>query len=595
MAQTKEVFNLEYRFGGNAEFLTRLEQSISKLDKSFTATQVDSSRLGDAMEKNMAKASRSMDNAGQSAKRLENSVSGIGSKLKMLAGTFIGFETVKTGISAFAEREKLQTDIGTLLGDDAAGKQFSDYITQFAKATPYGISELSGLAKGLIQYNVSLEDTKMYMQQLGDIAMGDKQKMASLGVVLGQVASAGRLQGQDLMQFINAGFNPLTVLSEMTGKTMAQLRDDMSQGAISFEMVSAALKKATSEGGRFYKGMEKGSKTLSGLWSTAMDNIKQSLADAFEKNQDKLKDFARRIGELDLSKLVDGLANVAGAVLRIGEVLAPLVEKMTQIPGLVEAIMMALAVEKFSAVTGGVNMLSGGFGKLVHSLQRTNRELLTMGRNGKKAAMGLAAVAGGGVAGFMGGAETAGGVAAGGLSTGGAVLAATGNPMLALLATGGSFLGSTANALNQFFSAEKNAQATRNAIREKGEFSMRLVKAYRNLEKARDGAENSDAGAKLYELRLKTFKEEMARYSIKYGEDAAEEYLSGISGIKRVSEDAKANVTNFNTTNNNTVTQNNSISSEFSELGNLIKQNLVELMERNLKFDTSMAMEVAGA
>lgn len=583
MAQTKEVFNLEYRFGGNAEFLTRLEQSISKLDKSFTATQVDSSRLGDAMEKNMAKASRSMDNAGQSAKRLENSVSGIGSKLKMLAGAFIGFETVKTGISAFAEREKLQTDIGTLLGDDAAGKQFSDYITQFAKATPYGISELSGLAKGLIQYNVSLEDTKMYMQQLGDIAMGDKQKMASLGVVLGQVASAGRLQGQDLMQFINAGFNPLTVLSEMTGKSMADLRDMMSEGAISFEMVSAALKKATSEGGRFYKGMEKGSKTLSGLWSTAMDNIKQSLADAFEKNQDKLKDFARRIGELDLSKLVDGLANVAGAVLRIGEVLAPLVEKMTQIPGLVEAIMMALAVEKFSAVTGGVNMLSGGFGKLVHSLQRTNRELLTMGRNGKKAAMGLAAVAGGGVAGFMGGAETAGGVAAGGLSTGGAVLAATGNPMLALLATGGSFAGSLINAGYQALNADEEAKRNNAANQERWNSNAALMKAYKTFDK-----DKSEKNARVLEDTYNA-------YARKYGEEAAEEYLSGISGIKRVSEDAKANVTNFNTTNNNTVTQNNSISSEFSELGNLIKQNLVELMERNLKFDTSMAMEVAGA
>lgn len=583
MAQTKEVFNLEYRFGGNAEFLTRLEQSISKLDKSFTATQVDSSRLGDAMEKNMAKASRSMDNARQSAKRLENSVSGIGSKLKMLAGAFIGFETVKTGISAFAEREKLQTDIGTLLGDDAAGKQFSDYITQFAKATPYGISELSGLAKGLIQYNVSLDDTKMYMQQLGDIAMGDKQKMASLGVVLGQVASAGRLQGQDLMQFINAGFNPLSVLSEMTGKTMAQLRDDMSQGAISFEMVSAALKKATSEGGRFYKGMEKGSKTLSGLWSTAMDNIKQSLADAFEKNQDKLKDFARRIGELDLSKLVDGLANVAGAVLRIGEVLAPLVEKMTQIPGLVEAIMMALAVEKFSAVTGGVNMLSGGFGKLVHSLQRTNRELLTMGRNGKKAAMGLAAVAGGGVAGFMGGAETSGEVVAGGLSTGGAVLATTGNPMLALLATGGSFVGSLINAGYQALNADVEAKRNNAANQERWNSNAALMKAYKTFDK-----DKSEKNARVLEDTYNA-------YARKYGEDAAEEYLSGISGLKSVSEDAKANVTNFNTTNNNTVTQNNSISSEFSELGNLIKQNLVELMERNLKFDTSMAMEVAGA
>lgn len=583
MAQTKEVFNLEYRFGGNAEFLTRLEQSISRLDKSFTATQVDSSRLGDAMEKNMAKASRSMDNAGKSAKSLENSVSGIGSKLKMLAGAFIGFETVKTGISAFAEREKLQTDIGTLLGDDAAGKQFSDYITQFAKATPYGISELSGLAKGLIQYNVSLDDTKMYMQQLGDIAMGDKQKMASLGVVLGQVASAGRLQGQDLMQFINAGFNPLTVLSEMTGKTMAQLRDDMSQGAISFEMVSAALKKATSEGGRFYKGMEKGSKTLSGLWSTAMDNIKQSLADAFEKNQDKLKDFARRIGELDLSKMVEGLANVAGAVLRIGEVLAPLVEKMTQIPGLVEAIMMALAVEKFSAVTGGVNMLSGGFGKLVHSLQRTNRELLTMGRNGKKAAMGLAAVAGGGVAGFMGGAESAGGVVAGGLSTGGSVLASTGNPMLALLATGGSFVGSIVNAGYQALNADSEAKRNNAANQERWNSNAALMKAYKTFDK-----DKSEKNARVLEDTYNA-------YARKYGEDAADEYISGISGIKRVSEDAKANVTNFNITNNNTVTQKNSISSEFSELGNLIKQNLVELMERNLKFDTSMAMEVAGA
>lgn len=583
MAQTKEVFNLEYRFGGNAEFLNRLEQSISRLDKSFTATQVDSSRLGDAMEKNMAKASRSMDNAGKSAKSLENSVSGIGSKLKMLAGAFIGFETVKTGISAFAEREKLQTDIGTLLGDDAAGKQFSDYITQFAKATPYGISELSGLAKGLIQYNVSLDDTKMYMQQLGDIAMGDKQKMASLGVVLGQVASAGKLQGQDLMQFINAGFNPLTVLSEMTGKTMAQLRDDMSQGAISFEMVSAALKKATSEGGRFYKGMEKGSKTLSGLWSTAMDNIKQSLADAFEKNQDKLKDFARRIGELDLSKMVDGLANVAGAVLRIGDVLAPLVEKMTQIPGLVEAIMMALAVEKFSAVTGGVNMLSGGFGKLVHSLQRTNRELLTIGRNGKKAAMGLAAVAGGGVAGFMGGAESAGGVVAGGLSTGGAVLATTGNPFLALLATGGSFAGSLINAGYKALNADAEAKRNNAANQERWNSNAALMKAYKTFDK-----DKSEKNARVLEDTYNA-------YARKYGEDAADEYISGISGIKRVSEDAKANVTNFNTTNNNTVTQNNSISSEFSELGNLIKQNLVELMERNLKFDTSMAMEVAGA
>jgi hypothetical protein len=54
-------------------------------------------------------------------------------------------------------------------------------------------------------------------------------------------------------------------------------------------------------------------------------------------------------------------------------------------------------------------------------------------------------------------------------------------------------------------------------------------------------------------------------------------------------------VVNNNVTNNNSVTQNNTIGAEFSQLGNLINQKLVDLMERNLSFDTSMVMEVAGA
>lgn len=594
MAQSKEVFALEYRFGGNAEFLTRLEQSIAKLDRSFSATQVDSSKLGDTMEKSMAKASKSMDNAGRSAKNLENSVSGIGSKLKMLAGAFVGFETVKTGISAYAERETLQTNLGVMLGDEQQGKQFSDYITQFAKATPYGISELSGIAKGLIQYNVSLDDTKTYMQQLGDIAMGDKNKMASLGVVLGQVASAGKLQGQDLMQFINAGFNPLTVLSEMTGKTMAQLRDDMSQGAISFEMVSAALKKATSEGGRFYKGMEKGSKTLSGLWSTAMDNIKQSLADAVEKNADKLKDFARRLGELDLSRMVDGFANIAGAVMRLGEVLAPLVETLTKIPGLLESIMVALAVEKLNGIAGGVGNISNSFGGLQNSLRRTTRELKVMHRTAKGAASAIAAIVGGSVAGAMSGAEAEGSVdlLLGGASTGAAVFAATGNPVLAGLAAGGSMIaGSIASQVNGYNNVKANEAKTAELLAQGKEQAKDIGwfrSSYNALEEAKKG---KDKGA--YEFALQAFQNTMAEYGAKYGEDAAMGLYERLSGT--ASADAKSTVTNFNITNNNNVKQENRISTEFSELGNLINQKLIDLMERNIKFDTSMVMEVAGA
>ena len=162
-------------------------------------------------------------------------------------------------------------------------------------------------------------------------------------------------------------------------------------------------------------------------------------------------------------------------------------------------------------------------------------------------------------------------------------MASTGNPMLALLATGGSFLGSIVNAVYQALNADSDAKRNTAAYKERVNSNAALMKAYKTFDK-----DKSEKNARVLEDTYNA-------YARKYGNDAAEEYLSGISGLKSVSEDAKANVTNINTTNNNTVTQNNTISSEFSELGNLIKQNLVELMERNLKFDTSMAMEVAGA
>lgn len=62
---------------------------------------------------------------------------------------------------------------------------------------------------------------------------------------------------------INAGFNPLEVIAKKTGKTLGELKKEMEKGAISAKMVEEAMKDATSEGGRFFNGMELASKTFS--------------------------------------------------------------------------------------------------------------------------------------------------------------------------------------------------------------------------------------------------------------------------------------------------------------------------------------------
>lgn len=220
-----------------------------------------------------------------------------------------------TGYSTLVGNQKLATDLGTLLGDDRAGEAFAGRIRAYAGATPYSQRDLAGTAKMLVQYGAGVEETEKYMRQLGDVALGSSQQMQSLGLVLAQVRSQGKLMGQDLMQFINAGFNPLSEISRTTGRSMAELRDDMSKGKISFEMVAEALGTATAEGGKFYRGAERGAKTLGGLMSTFRDNFEQAMASAVERNMPKLEGLLRMWTTYDWGPAVDAVAMISSGLV----------------------------------------------------------------------------------------------------------------------------------------------------------------------------------------------------------------------------------------------------------------------------------------
>lgn len=102
------------------------------------------------------------------------------------------------------------------------------------------------------------------LQNIGDIALGDKEKMKSLALAFSQATASGKLMGQDLNQMINAGFNPLEVISRKTGESIAQLKERISAGGISAEELAEAFQMATQEGERFYKGVERAGATTIG-------------------------------------------------------------------------------------------------------------------------------------------------------------------------------------------------------------------------------------------------------------------------------------------------------------------------------------------
>lgn len=207
-----------------------------------------------------------------------NSLPGIATNPLILAGAGIGM-SIRKGMEADLQ----QANITTLLrGDVEKAKALYTQLSDYGVKTPYDKAGLIEAQKTMMSFGLSSEFAFGKLKNIGDIAMGDAQKMKSLSLAFAQATSAGKLQGQDLMQMINAGFNPLQVISERTGESMAQLKERMSKGGISAQELAQAFEWATDKQGLFYQGAEKAGQTLSGKFNKMMDSITELALKVYE-------------------------------------------------------------------------------------------------------------------------------------------------------------------------------------------------------------------------------------------------------------------------------------------------------------------------
>lgn len=189
---------------------------------------------------------------------------------------------VTAGIEYNSTMQQNQTAFGTMLGSAKEAKELMSSIQDFASKTPLETEDLTKGTRILLGYGVAAENVMPMLKMIGDVAQGDKTRMNGLALAFGQVMANGRLMGQEVLQMVSNGFNPLQAISEKTGKSMAQLKQEMEQGKISAKMVAEAFQFATSEGGRFYGAMEAQSKTFAGQLSTLKDNISITLGETMK-------------------------------------------------------------------------------------------------------------------------------------------------------------------------------------------------------------------------------------------------------------------------------------------------------------------------
>ena len=201
--------------------------------------------------------------------RLNASLSGPAVQAAMAGLVAAGAGVVKVA----TDMERVSVAFRVMIGDSKKAQQLLKDIADMARTSPLSIAQYQKAGQTLLQFGMRAEEVLPVLDSLGNIASGDGEKLSRLALAFGQMQAAGRLMGQDLLQMINAGFNPLLVIFKQTGEGMDSLKKRMSEGAISATEVKDAFLAATGAGGTFNGMNEEISQTAAGVFATLQSEV----------------------------------------------------------------------------------------------------------------------------------------------------------------------------------------------------------------------------------------------------------------------------------------------------------------------------------
>lgn len=234
---------------------------------------------------------------------------------------------VKSGLEYNASMQSYLTNFKVMLGSEEQAAEKLAEIRKMAASTPFSLDDLTDGTQTLLQFGIAADDTTGVLQQLGDISLGNADKLQTLVRAYGKMSSAQKVTLENVNMMIDAGFNPLNQICTATGESMADLYKRISDGKVSFAELESAVASATSQGGQFYNGMLEASQTFSGRMSTLKDNVSALTGELTGGLFEALGELVVKVNEatvsfLDdeekMSQLKDTLGNLASVVTAVG-------------------------------------------------------------------------------------------------------------------------------------------------------------------------------------------------------------------------------------------------------------------------------------
>ena len=195
----------------------------------------------------------------------------------IIGGVVAGMTAV---IKAGADMQRVEVGFRSIMGSAEGASQMVDKLNQFTASTPYRLEEVARSARQLIAVGTGVDDVNDRLRMLGDIAAASGNSISDIAAAFAKVQAKGKVELENLNQLAERGIPIFDELRKVTGDANMEF----GAGSVTVDQYNQALANMAAEGGFANDAMANLSETVSGKFSTAMDNLMLALGDFAEKS-----------------------------------------------------------------------------------------------------------------------------------------------------------------------------------------------------------------------------------------------------------------------------------------------------------------------
>lgn len=297
--------------------------------------------IGDA-----ARFIKSMAECENKMKKVSGNISSVGSKLTskitkpaLVAGGALAGMTLAKGWSRMTAIDNAKVKLEALGNTGPQVEKIMNNALASVQKTAYGMDAAATTAASAVAAGIKPgEELTRYLSLTADAAAVAGISMDEMGSIMNKVTTNGKMSAEEMNQLADRGIPVMSLLSKATGKSMDEVREDISSGKISIKELQDAI-----EQGFGGAAQEIGSKTITGAISNIGASVSRIGAN-FLGSADDANSFAGQVLPMlnDFTDYLGGLEEKAGTYgATFGEVFGGIVtyfkEGKTNMEGMSES------------------------------------------------------------------------------------------------------------------------------------------------------------------------------------------------------------------------------------------------------------------